>query len=123
MSPEPAASSFRVRAGECRSASVVVSHREPSQTPCAPSASTAAICSPLPMPPAARTGSGATASTASGVSTMVAISPVWPPASYPCATTTSMPASAVFAGVAGAARQGGDEDVLGVGALDHVGRG
>ena len=36
---------------------------------------------PEPMPPAASTGTGATASTTSGTSTIVAISPVWPPAS------------------------------------------
>src|SRR5689334_13594645 len=44
------------------------------------------------MPPAASTGTS-TASTISGTSTMVATSPVWPPASYPCATTMSTPFS------------------------------
>ena len=39
------------------------------------------------------TGVGATASTTSGTSTIVAISPVWPPASPPWATTTSTPLS------------------------------
>ena len=45
------------------------------------------------MPPAARTGVGATASTTSGTSTMVETSPVWPPASVPWATMTSTPAA------------------------------
>ena len=62
--------------------SSVVSHTDPVQTPCAPRASEAATWRPRPMPPAPRTGtSGPTASTISGVSTMLAISPVWPPAS------------------------------------------
>jgi hypothetical protein len=62
--------------------SVVPSHSEPSHAPTAPSARAAAICRPLPIPPAASTGTdGPTASTISGTSTMVVISPVWPPAS------------------------------------------
>ena len=62
--------------------SSVVSHTEPVHTPWAPSASEAATWRPEPMPPAPSTGtSGPTASTTSGVSTMLAISPVWPPAS------------------------------------------
>ena len=62
--------------------SSVVSHTDPVHTPCAPSASEAATWRPEPMPPAPSTGtSGPTASTISGVSTMLAISPVWPPAS------------------------------------------
>ena len=63
------------------SASWVVSHTEPVHTPCAPRAIAAAICRPRAMPPAASTGRGATASTISGTRTMVAMSPVCPPAS------------------------------------------
>ena len=63
------------------SASSVVSHTDPHHTPWAPSAIAAAIWRPVAMPPAASTGVGATASTTSGTSTIVAISPVWPPAS------------------------------------------
>jgi len=73
-------------------ASATVSHCEPVQTPWAPSASAAAIWRPVAIPPAASTGtSGPTASTTSGMSTMVEISPQWPPASVPCATSTSTP--------------------------------
>ena len=43
------------------------------------------------MPPAATTGIF-TASTTCGTSASVPISPVWPPASVPCAATTSAPA-------------------------------
>ncbi len=53
----------------------------------------AAICRPEAMPPAASTGTGATASTTCGTSTIVEISPVWPPASVPCATIRSAPAA------------------------------
>ena len=59
------------------------------------------------MPPAASTGVGATASTTSGTSTMVAISPVCPPASVPCATMRSTPAALVALGVGHGAGQGG----------------
>ena len=45
-------------------------------TPSAPRAMPAASWRPRAMPPAARTGTGATASTTSGTSTMVAIMPV-----------------------------------------------
>ena len=77
---EPAARNFSFTIG-CVSASSVVSQTDPHHTPCAPSAIAAAICRPRPMPPAASTGVGATASTTSGTSTIVAISPVCPPAS------------------------------------------
>src|SRR5437867_10265016 len=74
--------------------SAVVSQYEPIHTPTAPSASAAVICRPLPIPPAASTGARSpTASTISGTSTMAPISPVCPPASYPCATTKSTPLS------------------------------
>ena len=75
------------------SASSVVSHTDPHHTPSAPSAIAAAIWRPFPMPPAASTGVGATASTTSGTSTMVETSPVWPPASVPWATIRSAPAA------------------------------
>ena len=44
-----------------RSASSTVSQSVPLHTPAQPRASAAAICSPVPMPPAASTGVGATA--------------------------------------------------------------
>ncbi len=66
----------------------------PSTRPDAPSASAAATCRPVPMPPAASTGARPSrASTISGHSTIEPISPVWPPASCPCATTMSTPLS------------------------------
>ena len=74
------------------SASSVVSHTDPHHTPCAPSAIAAAICRPRPMPPAPSTGMSPTASTISGISTIVPISPVCPPASLPWAMITSTPA-------------------------------
>ena len=57
------------------SASSVVSHTDPHHTPSAPRAIPAASWRPLAMPPAASTGSGPTASTTSGTSTIVAIEP------------------------------------------------
>ncbi len=92
VSRELASRNFSLTAGWV-SASSVVSHTEPHHTPSAPSARAAAIWRPLAMPPAASTGVGATASTTSGTSTMVAISPVCPPASVPWATMTSTPAA------------------------------
>ena len=77
-----------------RSYSADVRNAEPIHTPCAPSASAAATCRPVPMPPAASTGAlPPSASTISGHSTIEPISPVWPPASWPCATTMSTPFS------------------------------
>ncbi len=90
VSLEVAAMNLRWIAGSV-SASAVVSHTEPHHTPSAPRARAAAIWLPLAMPPAASTGVGATASTISGTSTIVAISPVCPPASVPWATITSTP--------------------------------
>ena len=81
------------RATGWRSLSVDASQIDPVQAPSAPSASAAATCRPQPIPPAASTGVGATASTTSGTRTSVAISPVWPPASLPDAITMSTPAS------------------------------
>ena len=76
------------------SASSVVSQTEPHHTPSAPSASAAAIWRPRAIPPAASTGTGATASTTSGTSTIVETWPVCPPASVPWATIRSTPAAA-----------------------------
>jgi len=74
------------------SASAVSSQTDPVHTPWAPRAMAASIWRPSAMPPAARTGtSGPTASTTWGTSTMVEISPQWPPASVPWATITSTP--------------------------------
>ena len=57
--------------------SSVVSQTEPHHTPSAPSAIPAAIWRPVPIPPAASTGTVApTASTTSGTSTIVDTSPV-----------------------------------------------
>ena len=84
MSDEVAASSASRSAGaaEVSAYSWVVSQAEPIQAPTAPRASAAAIWRPQPIPPAASTGTSApTASTTSGISTMLAISPVCPPAS------------------------------------------
>ena len=80
VSPDPAESILSLTTGWV-SASSVVSHTEPHHTPAAPSAMAAAIWRPRPIPPAPSTGTGATASTISGIRTMEAISPVWPPAS------------------------------------------
>ena len=87
----------RAQRGSCcaggASASSTVSQSEPVHTPCAPIASAAAICRPSPMPPAASTGSGATASITWGQSTTLPTSPVCPPPSLPCAITKSTPAA------------------------------
>ncbi|COY66756.1 Uncharacterised protein [Mycobacterium tuberculosis] len=72
----------------------MVNQTDPHQTPSAPRANAAAIWRPRAIPPAASTGVGDTASTTSGTRTMVATSPVWPPASVPCATIRSTPAAA-----------------------------
>ncbi len=74
--------------------SSTISHCEPDQAPCAPSASAAAICWPLPMPPAASTGTGATSLTTCGHSTIEPTSPQCPPPSPPWAMMMSTPASA-----------------------------
>ena len=84
MSDEVAVSSAVRSAGRAALSeySSVISQAEPIQTPTAPSARAAAICRPQPIPPAASTGTWPpTASTISGMSTMLAISPVCPPAS------------------------------------------
>src|SRR2546423_13099568 len=65
VSEEVAARNFSLTTGWV-SASAVVSHTDPVHTPRAPSAIAAAIWRPPAMPPAARTGSGATAPTISG---------------------------------------------------------
>ena len=84
VSDEVAASSASTTAGttEVSPYSCVTSQAEPIQTPAAPSASAAATWRPQPIPPAASTGTPSpTSSTISGTSTMLAISPVCPPAS------------------------------------------
>ena len=84
MSDDVAASSASRTAGmsDVSVYSSVVSQAEPIQTPTAPRASAATICRPQPIPPAASTGTcPPTASAISGTSTMLAISPVCPPAS------------------------------------------
>ena len=69
---------------------------EPVHAPAAPSATDAAICRPVTMPPAARTGTdlpiASIASMTSGMSTSVVTSPQCPPASVPWATIRSTPA-------------------------------
>ena len=61
----------------------------PSHAAWAPKASTAATPRASPIPPAAITGTGATASTTAGTNGSVATVPhTCPPASQPCATTT-----------------------------------
>ncbi len=95
VSRDPASSSCCFCAGG-RSASSTVSHSDPAHTPCAPSASAAAICSPEPTPPAANIGVGAMALATWGHSTIEPTSPVWPPPSPPCAMTMSTPASLCF---------------------------
>ncbi len=66
----------------------------PSHAAWAPKASTAATPRASPIPPAAITGTGATASTTAGTSGSVATVPhTCPPASQPCATITSTPAA------------------------------
>ena len=68
--------------------------RVPTQMPSAPRLSAAASPRPSKIPPAATTGIAPfIASTIIGTSGIVATRPVWPPASVPCATTTSQPAS------------------------------
>ena len=63
------------------SCSRVPSHSVPSHEPCAPRASEAATCAPVPMPPAAMTGRPSAAATICGTSVKVPTGPVWPPAS------------------------------------------
>src|SRR2546430_2300505 len=68
--------------------------RVPTHTPSAPRVSAAARPRPSKMPPAATTGTRSpTASAIWGTRGNVATCPVWPPASVPCATTRSQPAS------------------------------
>ncbi len=121
VSEELAAKNLSLTTGTV-SASSVVSQTDPHHTPSAPSARAAAIWRPRAMPPAASTGTGATASTTSGTRTMVATSPVWPPASVPCATIRSTPAAACRRACSRGAGQRGHQHVVVVGALDEVGR-
>ena len=57
------------------SASSTISHWDPVQAPWQPMASAAAIWPPLPIPPAASTGTGATSLTTCGHSTIEPTSP------------------------------------------------
>ena len=84
VSDDVAASSASCTAGAAVicAYSLVSSQIEPIQAPAAPRVSAAATCRPQPMPPAASTvARSPTASTISGTSTMLPISPVCPPAS------------------------------------------
>ncbi len=75
-------------------ASSLPRNRVPIHAPAAPRLSAAASPRPSAMPPAAATGVGFTASTTAGMSGSVATSlHTCPPASQPCATSTSTPQS------------------------------
>jgi hypothetical protein len=78
-------------------ASLDAHSREPTSTPSAPSISAAARPRPSAMPPAAHSNVAgdlaAMRSATSGTSVIVARRSPWPPASEPCATTTSAPQS------------------------------
>ena len=103
------------------SLSATVSQIEPVHTPCAPIASAAAICEPCAMPPAASTGvSAPTASITCGHSTIELISPVWPPASVPCATTMSTPISRCFCACRGLLASAATEHAVLVRGVDDV---
>ena len=67
--------------------------RVPITAPCAPNISAAAKPRPSMIPPAASTGTGATASTTAGTRGRVARVAPCPPASLPCATIRSAPAA------------------------------
>ena len=71
------------------------------------------------MPPAASTGVGATASTTSGTSTIVPISPVWPPASEPWAMIEVDAGGLLALGVDDGADERGDQDAALVGLGDE----
>ena len=87
-----AAAISRRRYSSCTGISSASRNRVPSHAAWAPRASTAATPRASPIPPAAITGTGATASTTAGISGRVAIVPhTWPPASQPWATMTSTP--------------------------------
>ena len=91
----------------------------PSQAAWAPRASTAATPRASPIPPAAITGTGATASTTAGTSGSVATVPhTCPPASQPCATITSTPDADRPPGLLGGADRVQDDSPGVVHALD-----
>src|ERR1700749_1009228 len=87
--PPPATSCFLAQSGY--SDSGVAQNLVPSTTPWAPSISAAATPRPSVIPPAASTGTGATASTTAGTSGSVDRRLPCPPASVPWATITSAP--------------------------------
>ena len=72
------------------------------------------------MPPAASTGVSGNASITCGHSTTELISPVWPPASVPCATTMSTPMFDVLLRVLEVARERRDLDAVLVRGVDDV---
>jgi hypothetical protein len=81
--------------------STLTINRVPIHTPLAPSINAAATLRPSLIPPAATSVTGLPvmgdvyclhASAHAGISTLVAMSPVWPPASPPCAMMMSAPA-------------------------------
>ena len=115
-----AARNFCLISGGVMSSSVD-SHTDPHHTPAAPSASAAAICRPLAIPPAARTGRPSARSTISRVSTVVAMVPVCPPASVPWAISTST-RSELTDGVLRLPDERGHHHTLLLGPLDHVRR-
>ncbi len=101
-----------------------MTHCEPVHAPCAPRASAAAICWPLPIPPAASTGTGATSLTTCGHSTIEPTSPQCPPASPPWAMMMSTPASACLRACDGDPHSAATLRPFVVDVLDHVrGRG
>ena len=91
-SPPPSTSCFLAQSGQ--SASELAQNLVPSTAPWAPSISAAATPRPSVIPPAASTGTGATASATAGTSGKVARRLPCPPASVPWATITSAPAAA-----------------------------
>ena len=98
-----------------------MTHCEPVHAPCAPSASAAAICCPLPMPPAASTGTGATSLTTCGHNTIEPISPQCPPASPPWAMMMSTPASACLRACDGDPHSAATLRPFVMDVLDHLG--
>ncbi len=102
--------------------SSTITHWDPVQAPCAPSASAAAICWPLPIPPAASTGTGGDL-----------LDHLGPQHDGPDLAAVAAGLAAlgdddvdagvgVLAGLGRRTAQRGDLAAVGVDALDHVGR-
>ena len=89
----PSASMMRCFQASLMRISVVAKNRVPRLAPWAPSINAAAMPRPSAIPPAATTGTSPATSTTAGTRAMVEIQPELPPASLPCATRTSEPAS------------------------------